>query len=178
MSRKVDNSLNVKKKTKVSYSQYSIGASCLLHWRLKYLDGYKEPSNANLIFGTAIHKAIQDWLSIYYNKKPAFTATFDLHGVFKDALIQEFKLAQEEFGISPCDLPTLMEFYQDGVGILDAVKRYKKDIFPLVGYELIGVEIELEQDINENVYFVGYIDIVIREIKTGKCSNSRFKNVY
>jgi Holliday junction resolvase-like predicted endonuclease len=157
-----------KKRTKVSYSQYSVGETCPLQWRLKYLDGYREPSNGNLIFGTAVHEAIQAWLQVYYNKKPALAATFDIHGVFKDALIAEFKKVQDEYKVNPCDQATLMEFYEDGVAILNAIKKYKKDIFPLAGYELVGCEIELEQDITNDIYFVGYIDIVIRQKKTGK----------
>lgn len=156
------------KKIKVSYSQYSLFRTCPHSWRLKYIDGYREPSNGNLIFGTAIHEAIQSYLQIYYHKKPQFTATFDMHTVFKDALIREFKLTQETFGVNPCDESTLHEFYQDGIQILDAIKKYKKDVFPLPGHELVGIEVELRQDITPHIEFVGFVDIVIRHKKTGK----------
>ena len=56
----------------VSYSQLSIFATCPHHWGLKYRDGYKvfEPS-IHAVFGTALHRALQQYLTVFYNESGA-----------------------------------------------------------------------------------------------------------
>jgi Holliday junction resolvase-like predicted endonuclease len=148
---------------KVSYSQYSTWSTCPHSWKLKYVDKLREPTNIHLIFGTAIHSTIQEWLTkVYENSKKA--KYFDLSSRLQEHLITLFKEGTTEVeGVKkyPCTKEDLKEFYADGVAILDHVYRYRKAFFP-PDSELIGCEIPLSVPLSKNVSFVGYIDIVIK----------------
>src|SRR5207253_1627683 len=98
----------------------------------------------HLIFGTAIHEAIQHWLDLLYGGVKFKAQIFDIEDFFKEKLFELFK---EEIKVGPagekiflCDRATLQEFYLDGVEILRHVKKYQKEFFPTAGYELVGCE--------------------------------------
>lgn len=149
----------LKEKRFVSYSQYSLFSTCPLQWKLKYVDGFQEESNINLIFGTAVHDTVQHWLSLYYNDTAIKARTFDMHEMLKTRMLA---LAKEE--LIEKKLTTkeeMMEYYIDGCNILDHVRKHVKKWFPSTGHELIGVELPLLKDLENNITFRGYLDIVI-----------------
>jgi hypothetical protein len=158
---------------KVSYSQYAMWANCPHQWKLSYVDKLKpDESSIHLIFGTAIHDAIQKWLAVrFIDAKKA--SILDIKGIFKDRLMELFK---EQIKTDPetsektylCDKATLKEFHQQGCDILDHVKEYQNDFFPTPGYKLIGCEVPLEVPLTDHVRFVGFLDIVIAHPRTGK----------
>jgi hypothetical protein len=158
---------------KVSYSQYSMWATCPHQWKLSYHDKLKpDDSSIHLIFGTAIHETIQAWLDKHYNDTKTMAAVFDTDTLFKESLIRLFK---EETLTLPdgtkgfvCDQATLMEFYLDGIAIINAVRKNKETFFPSSGHELVGIEIPLEVMLTPGIRYVGFIDIVIRNKKTGR----------
>lgn len=151
---------------RVSYSAYVKWATCPKSWKLRYLDGIKEPSGIHLIFGTAVHFAIQEWLTLRFTKSEEDGKYFNMVDVFKDKLLDLFKenITKDADGTPTylCDKPTLLEFYADGAAILAHVRKHKDDFFPTKGYELVGCEVPLEVPLNDGATFVGYIDIVIR----------------
>lgn len=158
---------------KVSYSQYAMWANCPHQWKLSYVDKLKpDESSIHLIFGTAIHDAIQKWLAVrFIDTKKA--SILDIKGIFKDRLMELFK---EQIKTDPetsektylCDKATLKEFHQQGCDILDHVKEYQNDFFPTPGYKLIGCEVPLDVPLTDYVRFVGFLDIVIAHPRTGK----------
>ena len=75
--------------------------------------------------------------------------------------LRDFKKAKEEEGKEPCTLEQLREFFQDGVEILDFVKKRRADYFGKRGYKLIGCEVPIDVDLKKNVKMVGYLDLVI-----------------
>jgi hypothetical protein len=157
-----------------------VWAACPKQWKLKYVDGHREPTNINLLFGTAIHETIQSWLDLLYNHGPKKALIVDLADDFKERLLKIFKeavITDETTGKKtfPCDEATLREFYLDGVEILDHVKKYRENYFPTRHYELVGCEIGLEIQLTEGVKFVGYIDLVIRHKPTGAIQIIDFK---
>lgn len=156
----------------VSYSQYSMWANCPYQWKLAYVDKLKpSESSIHLVFGKAIHETIQEWLDILYNGEKYKSKFFDLEFLFKEKLLHFFKkdtIIQDEQKIYPCDQPTLKEFYSDGCQILTYIRKYQKDFFPTSGNELVGCEIPLEIKLLSKVNFIGYIDIVTRNIKTNQ----------
>jgi hypothetical protein len=103
-----------------------------------------------------------------YNGREAQWKFFDWHGYFKDRLFELFneelveKDADGKVIKYHCDKATLKEFYIDGCAILDHIKKYYKDFFPLKA-KLIGVEVPLELPLNSALKFVGYIDLVVQE---------------
>jgi hypothetical protein len=149
----------------VSYSQYTCWSTCPWQWKLKYVDGFREESNINLIFGTAIHDTIQHWLKLYYGDSPVQAKVFDMHEMLKDRLIS---LATEKLiakGLTTKE--ELMEYYLDGCNILDHMRQHAKDWFPSTGYVLKGVEVPLLKDLGNNITFKGFIDVAVYH-KTAK----------
>jgi hypothetical protein len=52
----------------VSYSQFSTWKQCPHKWKLQNVDKLKNPPSIHLIFGTAIHTALQHYLKVMYQK--------------------------------------------------------------------------------------------------------------
>ena len=59
-----------------------------------------------------------------------------------------------------------MEFFDDGILIIDFFKKRRNQYFSKRDWELIGCEIPIEVDLKNNIKMVGYIDIVMRHIPT------------
>jgi hypothetical protein len=148
----------VSAKRSVSYSQYTLWSTCPLQWKLKYVDGYRDESNINLIFGTAVHDTIQHWLQIYY-KDAVKAKTFDMNEMLKERLLELAKEKLIEKKLTTKE--ELMEFYLDGCNILDHMRANVKKWFPTAGHELVGVELPLLVDLNDNLVFKGFIDVAV-----------------
>ena len=147
---------------RISYSQLSMFSECPQRWKLNYIDKLRVfETNIHLIFGTAMHEVIQTWLEVMYNDSIKNANKLNLEQRLHDKLIEGFKKAKEEEGKEPCTLEQLREFFQDGVNILDFVKKRRADYFSKRGYKLIGCEVPIEVDLKKNVKMVGYLDIVM-----------------
>ena len=137
-------------------------SECPERWKLNYVDKLRVfETNIFLIFGTAMHEVIQTWLEVMYNDSIKNADKLNLEQRLHDKLIEGFKKAKEEEGKDPCTLEQLREFFQDGVEILDFVKKRRADYFGKRGYKLIGCEVPIDVDLRKNVKMVGYLDIVI-----------------
>ena len=147
---------------RISYSQLSMFSECPQRWKLNYIDKLRVfETNIHLIFGTAMHEVIQTWLEVMYNDSIKNANKLNLEQRLHDKLIEGFKKAKEEEGKEPCTLEQLREFFQDGVDILDFLKKRRADYFSKRGYKLIGCEVPIEVDLKKNVKIVGYLDLVI-----------------
>jgi len=147
---------------RISYSQLSMFSECPQRWKLNYIDKLRVfETNIHLIFGTAMHEVIQTWLEVMYNDSIKNADKLNLEQRLHDKLIEGFKKAKEEEGKEPCTLEQLREFFQDGVNILDFVKKRRADYFSKRGYKLIGCEVPIDVDLKKNVKMVGYLDLVI-----------------
>ena len=147
---------------RISYSQLSMFSECPQRWKLNYVDDLRiYESNIYLVFGTAMHEVIQEYLEIMYYDSVKNADKINLEQRLHDKLIDGFKQAKEQDGKEPCTLEELREFFQDGVDILDFVKKKRADYFSKRGYKLIGCEVPIEVDLKKNVKIVGYLDLVI-----------------
>ena len=159
------------KKNKVSYTQYTMEQNCKLEYKLTYIDKLAPPAQSiHLIFGQAMHEAIQTWLKDRF-KDPTKTKKFDYSHILKEVMIKEFKsqtLLVEGTKHFPTDLPTIQEFYLDGIEILDYLYENADELFPTEGYELTGIEIPVNIELRPNLNYIGYLDIVIHHIETNK----------
>ena len=152
---------------RISYSQVSMYSECPLHWKLNYVDKLSiRESNIHLIFGSAMHEVIQTYLNIMYMDSVKNADTLDLNKMLRDKLIEQFKQAEEEDGKPPCTKEELMEFFDDGILIIDFFKKRRNQYFSKRDWELIGCEIPIEVDLKNNIQMVGYIDVVMRHIPT------------
>jgi hypothetical protein len=151
---------------KVSFSQYSMWSSCPQQYKLNYIDKLGESSgNIHTIFGTGMHETIQHYLSVMYgvSKKQADEIDLDklLLEKIKDAFTKEKQALSEG---TPCTQIELEEFYGDGRRILIWFKKYCSKFYSKSGYELVGIEIPLNATVKNGVHFIGFIDIVLRDL--------------
>ena len=148
--------------SRISYSQLSMFSECPLRWKLNYIDdlSVSEPS-IHLLFGTAMHEVIQTWLEVMYYDSVKNANKLNLEQRLHDKMMEQFKKDKEAYGKDPCTLEQLREFFQDGVDILDFVKKKRGDYFNKRGYKLIGCEVPIEVGLKKNIKMVGYLDIVI-----------------
>ena len=148
--------------SRISYSQLSMFSECPKHWKLKYIDdlAMQEPS-IHLLFGTAMHEVIQTWLEVMYYDSVKNANKLNLEQRLHDKMYERFKIDKETYGKNPCALEEMKEFFNDGVEILDFVKKRRADYFSKRGYKLVGCEVPIEVDLKKNIKMVGYLDIVI-----------------
>ena len=147
---------------RISYSQLSMYGDCPLRWKLNYIDklSVSEPS-IHLLFGTAMHEVIQTYLEVMYHDSIKNANKLNLEQRLHDKMIEQFKLDKETYGKEPCTKEELREFFQDGIDILDFVKKRRADYFSKRGYKLIGCEVPIEVMLKKDIKMVGYLDIVI-----------------
>jgi len=153
----------VEKNKSVSFSQYQIYKNCQHQWYLNYVKKLQpfKPS-IHLIFGTAFHETIQNYLQVMYDKSGTEADKIHLPTYFKTKLIELYtENSKEEHFSSPQELS---EFYEDAVAILDFFKKKRKLFFSKKNTELVGIEIPILAPIVEgieNVVMKGFIDLVI-----------------
>jgi len=113
-----------------------------------------------------MHEVLQTYLNIMYMDSVKNADTLDLNKMLRDKLIEQFKQAEEEDGKPPCTKEELMEFFDDGILIIDFFKKRRGEYFSKRDWELIGCEIPIEVDLKNNIKMVGYLDVVMRHIPT------------
>ena len=152
---------------RISYSQISMYNDCPLRWKLNYVDRLSiSESNIHLIFGTAMHEVLQHYLNVMYAETAKKADEINLDEMLRDNLIEQFKLAEEKDGKAPCTKEELMEFFDDGILIIDFFKKRRGEYFSKRDWELIGCEIPIEVDLKNNIKMVGYLDVVMKHIPT------------
>jgi hypothetical protein len=155
---------------KVSFSQYSMWSSCPHQYKLNYIDKLGESSsNIHTIFGTAMHETIQHYLSVMYgvSKKQADEINKDkllLENMRKAYTSEAEKMSEG----TPCTQIQLEEFYGDGRRILQWLDKHMHKFYSKSGFDLVGIEIPLNATIKEGVHFIGFIDIVIRDLASNE----------
>lgn len=157
----------------VSYSQFSMWSSCPLRWKLNYVDKYKlgGPS-INTCFGTSFHETLQWYLHTMYTTSAKAADQLDLDACLLDQMQTNYVLDVERNNNAHfSNKHELAEFYNDGVAILDWLKKRRGDYFKASGYELLGIELPLyiqASATNKHVKMNGFIDVVLRDTVNDK----------
>ena len=163
---------------KVSFSQYSMWSSCQHQYKLSYIDDLRQSSsNIHLIFGSAIHETLQEYLSKCLTvSKASADKTMDIKVFLKEKMRQLFVKESEKNGVV-CTKEELVEFLEDGYLILDYFQKSKNfnSFFSLNDDELISIEFEINEKITENVNFIGFVDFIVKSKKTGRYRIIDFK---
>lgn len=145
----------------ISYSQFSQFSTCNHQWYLNYPGGYKTYSpTIHTMFGTALHETIQEWLSTLYSESVKKALEADLSALLFNKLKKLYKQERELKGEDFTTPQELQEFWQDGIEILEYLKRKRSSYFPTKGTYLVGVEIPILQQLLPNLYFKGFIDLI------------------
>lgn len=159
----------------ISYSQISLFHTCPWAWKLRYVDKVSEDSgNIYTLFGSAIHTVIQAYLTKYFTKgvtiKEVDSMKLDV------MLLEEMKkeLVELRKSVSNPDTVTskeeMMQFFREGVAILDYIKQKKSLYFSKKFEKLVAIEFPLlvETDSHMNLMFLGFIDLIIAEPERNK----------
>jgi hypothetical protein len=149
----------------ISYSQLSIYSNCPHQWGLRYRDGFKvfEPS-IHAVFGTALHVTIQEYLTVMYEESKAAADRLDSEATLKRVLKEEYQnFYNKNKKIHFSNPAELAEFFDDGLNIINYIRKKGNIYFSKKGWYLIGCEMPLVlkpmKDLS-NVLFGGFIDVV------------------
>ena len=66
----------------------------------------------------------------------------------------------------PCTKEELGEFFEDGKEILSYFTKKLDNLYSKSGFELVAIEMPLNAKIKEGVHFIGFIAIVLKDLKS------------
>lgn len=146
----------------ISYSQTLAYNTCPHQWALNYVKGLQEyKPSIHTVFGTAFHETLQDWLAVLYQDSIKKAMEMDLETNLLVKMQAIYSQEKDKYGEHFSTSEQLNEFHQDGIQILKYVKQKRAAWFSNKTTKLVGVEIPLIHKIAENIFFKGYIDIVL-----------------
>jgi len=141
-------------KIHISFSEFSLFKECAhRHLIEKHLSLVQQPPSIHLFFGTAIHSAIEYGLSHNYNLNQRID---HFKKMFYDDMVNNLKDSKE--------YELVNDFIDQGIHMLQKILTEKV----LKKYDLIGVEYPLYEQIFGIYHFKGFIDLIVRDKKTGK----------
>lgn len=155
---------------KVSYSQYKMYRNCPRQYKLKYIDDLsKRESSIHLIFGSAIHTTLQEFLTKMYSGTKKRAMEMDLDMMLFEEMKKEFIKEKERArtGEIPIKKEEMEEFWGDGRRIIKWFKSHITEFYSKRGMELVGIEIELDNKLKGDVSFIGFVDVVMKDKETG-----------
>lgn len=146
----------------ISYSQTLSYNTCPHQWALSYIKGLQiyKPS-IHTVFGTSLHEVVQEWLTELYDGSVKKATEMDLGALLEEKLYTIYAQEKEKYGEHFSSSAELSEFHNDGVEILKYVKKKRSAYFGTKYLKLVGVEIPLLHQLADNIFFKGYIDIVL-----------------
>ena len=155
---------------RVSFSQYGMWSSCPQQYKLNYIDKLGESSsNIHTIFGSAMHETIQHYLSVMYGVSKKQADEINVDKLLLERMRENYKAEVEKMSEgTPCSQEELEEFFGDGRRILEWFMKHIGKFYSKSGYELVGIEIALNKEIKKGVHFIGFIDIVLRDVASGE----------
>ena len=157
----------------ISYSQLSMYLSCPKKWALQYRDGHKIPSfSINMTFGTAVHETLQNYLSVMYNESGVKADAINIEEYFEERFRENYaKGYKNNKNVHFSNPEEMREFYEDGLAILDFIKKKRGEYFSIKEWHLVGIEVPIVMAPNKshnNVLFNGFIDLVLYHEPTEK----------
>jgi hypothetical protein len=150
----------------ISYSQFSMFLSCPHKWALQYRDGYyTSESSIHMTFGTALHEALQHYITVIYEESGAAADRIDLEAYFeerfRETYLKDYKSNKNVHFSNPSEMK---EFFEDGLNILNYIKKKRGGYFGKRGWYLVGCELPLLTTPNpeyKNILYKGFLDVVL-----------------
>lgn len=154
----------------ISYSSLVKYATCPRMWQaLKLTKEIPEKPSIHMSFGTAIHETIQTWLEVLFHKKVKEANEMNLDSLLYGNLVKAYQKDRERNdGEDFSDSMEMQKFYLEGTHILNFVKKNRAAYFSTKSNFLAGVETLLYYELRPNVYFKGYVDLVMYNEVTDK----------
>jgi len=155
---------------KISYSQFSQWDKCPQMWKLNYVDKVGTfTGNIFTIFGSALHETIQAYLVCYYERTIKEADALPLDDILlyrmKENYKESAKRHKDNFEVTKEEMA---EFYKDGLDIIEEFKKRKGSHFKKKDTELVGIEMNLNFELPQDMKFVGFMDVVLHDKKTGR----------
>jgi hypothetical protein len=146
----------------VSYSQYSLWASCPHKWYLTYVEN-KQPYQASIhtVFGTAFHETLQAYITTMYEESGAAADKMDLESLFQERFREVYANEYKAAGAHFTDAEQMSEFFDDGIAILRWLKPKRNQIFTIRRTKLLGIELPLLLKLSNNIYYKAFIDFAL-----------------
>ena len=146
----------------VSYSQYSLWASCPHKWYLTYVEN-KQPYQASIhtVFGTAFHETLQAYITTMYEESGTAADKMDLESLFQERFREVYANEYKAAGAHFTDAEQMSEFFDDGIAILRWLKPKRNQIFTIRRTKLLGIELPLLLKIDNNIYYKAFIDFAL-----------------
>jgi len=146
----------------VSYSQFSMWASCPHKWYLTYVEN-KQPYQASIhtVFGTAFHETIQDYITIMYNESGAAADRMDLIALFQTKFAEVYSKEYKAAGAHFTNAEEMGEFFEDAVAILTFIKKNRNKLFTIRKMRLLGIELPLLLKVQNNLFYKAFIDFAL-----------------
>lgn len=153
----------------LSFNQLATYWTCPTKWYLTYVDKLApyEPS-IHTVFGSAIHETIQHYLQVFFDDTVKAADEIDLDSYFKNQLKTLYKEGTKKTKKHFSTSEELLLFYIEGTHILNYFKKKRGGYFSKKYEILAGVESLLEMRLPNGTIFMGYIDLVIYDKRTGK----------
>ena len=141
-------------KIHISFSEFRLYSECgHRHLIEKYLKIVEPSTSIHLFFGSAIHEALELGMKQQINVEGRIAH-------FRQFFIKEMNDNLKDSQ----DYTWLEDFLVQGQNILKYVSTEKI----IEKYEVVGVEIPVYEPLYKNYYFKGFIDLVLRDRKTGR----------
>jgi hypothetical protein len=153
----------------VSYSQFSMWASCPHKWYLTYVEN-KQPYQASIhtVFGTAFHETIQEYITVMYSESGAAADRMDLIGLFQSKFAEVYSKEYKAAGAHFSDPVQMGEFFEDATAILNFIQKNRNKLFTIRKMRLLGIEIPLLLNVSNNIFLKGFIDFVLYDEELDK----------
>lgn len=146
----------------VSYSQYSMWASCPHKWYLTYVEN-KQPYQASIhtVFGTAFHETLQQYITTMYEESGAAADKLDLEALFQSRFSETYSKEYKSAGAHFSNAEEMGDFFNDGIAILSWIKKNRNKIFTIRKMKLLGIELPLILKVANNIYYKAFIDFAL-----------------
>ncbi len=150
----------------ISYSQFSIFKECPHKWELLYKDGLQQyTSTIHTVFGTAMHEALQHYITIMFEQSAAEADRFNVEEYFeerfRETYLKEYKSNSSTHFSSSVEM---REFFDDGIAIINFFKKKRGQYFSKRGWFLVACELPIvivPDNKFKNVLYKGYLDLVL-----------------
>ena len=148
---------------KVSYSQYNQWTTCPHKWKLNYVDNLRDYTDSiHTLFGTSMHEVLQTYLPVMYNDTIKMADALPLDKMLLHRMKYNYtKTMESNGGVEFCKQNDMEEFYTHGLAILEWFKKKRANYFSKKNYELVGIEVPIQYNLDNNIKFIGYMDVVI-----------------
>jgi len=157
---------------RISWSQFKTYQKCPKKWELKYKEGHYIPARSiHLIFGTALHEAIQTYLKKMYEESVSEAENLNLREILVKEMRKAFKEEKQDIKESeyidsnefPASHAEMKKFLMEGEEILKTFKSNRTDYFNKKETNLVGIEKEIDYPLEKNIDYIGYLDVVLKK---------------